>query len=110
MNSAHFFGKNQEGVNQTLENYKKQGRGINLSKSIDSLIDWISFCSSQKYNKSKIDPKEIILNDITGIGFNIGNANKYLSRYISNKGEKIKNSNDLLKALHYILFEHSRIK
>jgi hypothetical protein len=48
------------------------------------------------------------LDDVAGIGFNVGNANKYLSRYISKEGEKLNDSKDLLKAIHYLMFEYQR--
>ena len=85
---------------------------INLSHTklteIDKVINWIYECSKGKYNKSEIDPKLFILGKKLGMGFNIGNAAKYLSRYISNSGKKLYNEQDLLKSIHYILLELKR--
>lgn len=44
-----------------------------------------------------------------GKGFNIGNASKYLKRYLTSGFEKSSNPNDLYKAAHYILLEISRL-
>tara|TARA_R100001244_G_scaffold127773_2_gene98546 strand:- start:385 stop:1377 length:993 start_codon:yes stop_codon:yes gene_type:complete len=108
MGSAHFFQKNQEDVDKTLIKFESSGRGIVLNKEIDKVINWIYECSKGKYNKSEIDPKLFILGKKLGMGFNIGNAAKYLSRYISNSGKKLYNERDLLKSIHYILLEMKR--
>lgn len=44
-----------------------------------------------------------------GRGYNIGNASKYLKRYLTDGYEKSANSSDLLKAMHYIMFEICRL-
>ena len=84
------------------------GRGIVLNKEIDKIINWVFKTSKGKYNKSEIDPKPYILGKKIGIGFNIGNSIKYLSRYVSNSGLKRYNEEDLIKSIHYILFEIKR--
>lgn len=40
--------------------------------------------------------------------FTVGNAAKYISRYLAPSGEKRDNPRDLLKAIHYLLFELRR--
>ena len=87
----------------------KKNEGINLNKEIKEIQEYINKCYSGKYNQSVIDCKPIILGPETGLGFNIGNAAKYLSRYSNKDGEKARNQNDLIKAIHYILFEMKRI-
>ena len=82
--------------------------GIALDKEIKEISDHASKCYKGKYNQSTIDPKPIILGPKTGLGFNLGNAVKYLSRYINESGEKSRNRLDLIKAIHYILFEMRR--
>ena len=67
----------------------------------------IAKCGNDKYEKSPIDPKPFI-NSIYGKGFNIGNAVKYLSRYCATDGNKCSQREDLLKAVHYIIFELER--
>jgi hypothetical protein len=41
-----------------------------------------------------------------GSGFNIGNAAKYLKRYMTEGKDKSYDPKDLLKAIHYLLFEY----
>ena len=41
-----------------------------------------------------------------GSGFNIGNAAKYLKRYMTDGKDKSYDPKDLLKAIHYLLFEY----
>lgn len=41
-----------------------------------------------------------------GSGFNVGCAAKYLKRYMTEGKEKSYNPEDLLKAIHYLLFEY----
>ena len=86
----------------------KPKQGIPVSKEIDEIIQYSNKCLTDKYNKSSIDCKPIILGAETGLGFNIGNATKYLSRYINKSGNKARNRDDLIKAIHYILFEMKR--
>ena len=86
----------------------KKVEGIALSKELQEISEYADKCYSGKYNQSAIDPKPIILGPKTGLGFNIGNAVKYLSRYINENGEKSRNRLDLIKAIHYILFEMKR--
>ena len=85
-----------------------QEKGIPVSKQIDEIIQYSHKCLTDKYNKSSIDCKPVILGPETGLGFNIGNAVKYLSRYINKSGNKARNRSDLIKAIHYILFEMKR--
>ena len=82
--------------------------GIPVAPQIDEIIQYSNKCLTDKYNKSSIDCKPIILGPETGLGFNIGNAVKYLSRYINKSGNKSRNRLDLIKAIHYILFEMKR--
>ena len=108
MASAHYFDYNQKELDETLNKFQSKGRGIILNKELDQIIDWVFQTSRGKYNKSEIDPKLFILGESMGMGFNIGNATKYLSRYISKVGEKLYDPKDLIKAVHYILLELKR--
>ena len=89
---------------------KKKTNGIPVANEINEIIEYSNKCLTDKYNQSSIDCKPIILGPETGLGFNIGNATKYLSRYINKKGNKSRNRQDLIKAIHYILFEMQRTK
>ena len=86
----------------------KMIKGISLDKELQEISEYADKCYSGKYNQSAIDPKPLILGPKTGLGFNIGNATKYLSRYINKSGNKSRNRLDLIKAIHYILFEMKR--
>ena len=86
----------------------KKENGIPVAEQITEIIAYSNKCITDKYNKSSIDCKPIILGPETGLGFNIGNATKYLSRYINKSGNKSRNRLDLIKAIHYILFEMKR--
>jgi len=81
---------------------------MELKYELAELAAYIEGCSKSKYNKSVIDCEGLILSDNMGLGFNIGNAIKYLSRYSNEKGEKARDRKDLLKAAHYIIFEMKR--
>lgn len=108
INSAHLYGKDYERAKSTIKKYDKSGVGINLDSQVDQLKKLIDKNYLGKYNKSEIDPKPYILGKKLGMGFNIGNSIKYLSRYVSNSGLKRYNEEDLLKSIHYILFEIKR--
>jgi len=83
---------------------------MELNKEIKEIREYIVACEkASKYNKSDIDCMPLILGEETGLGFNVGNATKYLSRYINKEGEKSRNKKDLFKAIHYLLFEIKRL-
>jgi hypothetical protein len=56
-----------------------------------------------------VDLYGLMRHSFHGRGYNIGNASKYLKRYLTDGYEKSANPSDLLKATHYILFEICRL-
>jgi len=61
-----------------------------------------------KYEHSLINPMDYILTDY-GFAHTIICTLKYISRYFASEGRKTKNVLDLLKALHYLIIEDSRV-
>lgn len=57
-----------------------------------------------------IDTKRLINHPRHAVGYNIGNAAKYLQRYASEGYEKSGQKKDLMKAAHYILMELNRVR
>ena len=60
----------------------------------------------------KIQTSEVIIDRGNGLGFFLGNIDKYNSRY-GNKGNTSDHRKDLMKVLHYALlalYEHDRLK
>lgn len=68
--------------------------------------------SRDKYAAADIQlyPSELFMSDAHGKSINIFNAVKYLSRYLSEGFEKSNNRQDVIKAVHYLLFELARTK
>ena len=75
-----------------------------LFQNLTEFIKHASETFSDKYAQSAISTMSIICNKELGIGFSVGNIQKYLSRYIATGGQKTKNKKDLLKAIHYLFF------
>lgn len=69
---------------------------------IGELKDYIDSTYSQHYCQSGIQSSEVIVDRGRGIGFFLGNVDKYNARY-GNKGTKDDHRKDLMKILHYAL-------
>lgn len=78
--------------------------------TIQDFTDHICKAENDKYAHSIVDMKIFMDSDIHGKSFNIGNATKYLTRYMASEGEKKSNPQDLLKIAHYCLIEYARNK
>ena len=81
-------------------------------KDINDLSDILAEISlhldgtnDDKYFAATVRTNELILSKNLGMGFNIGNAIKYLSRYTTTGYSKSGARKDLKKAIHYIMFE-----
>lgn len=74
---------------------------MDITKAIALLKDHGDRHANDKYYKSIIDMSGALKSK----EFTLLTAQKYLSRYLANGGEKTGNPDDLLKACHYILFE-----
>lgn len=69
---------------------------------IKELKDYIDSTYSQHYCQSGIQSSEVIVDRGRGIGFFLGNVDKYNARY-GNKGSVDDHRKDLMKILHYAL-------
>lgn len=69
----------------------------------ERIINYISECNEKTtYNHSKIDTTRLLWDE----EYNQKQIYRYLSRYIAVDGEKMRNSIDLFKAIHYCYFAH----
>jgi hypothetical protein len=77
-------------------------------KSIEDVVNYLASTYDDKYHKSELRNDGIIYSDNLGKGFNMGNAAKYISRYLTTGFQKSEMPADLMKAIHYCLFELTR--
>lgn len=76
--------------------------------AVSELIEYLASTYDDKYANSELRNEGIIYSPNLGKGFNTGNAAKYLSRYITTGFEKSEKPIDLIKIIHYSLFEYIR--
>jgi hypothetical protein len=74
---------------------------MDVTKALNALKEHVEAHSNNKYQASPINSDKPLKQPI----FTLLTADKYLARYLSKSGEKINNTQDLLKACHMILFE-----
>ena len=79
-----------------------------MYKSLCQIIDYLASTYGEKYAKSELNNEGIIYSPNLGKGFNMGNATKYISRYITTGFSKSEMPDDLKKSIHYCLFEYTR--
>jgi hypothetical protein len=79
---------------------------------IEELEAYHEATSQDKYASADVQlyPSDLFLSDAHGKSINIFNAVKYLSRYLTEGYEKSNNRQDVMKAVHYLLFELVRTK
>jgi hypothetical protein len=79
---------------------------------IVDVLNYLRTTYSDKYETdgSPISAKRFSYSREFGTGVNMFCATKYLQRYLTNGFSKSANPTDLLKAIHYILFELARVK
>lgn len=79
-------------------------------KAIEEVLTHISSTYKDKYEDTGINlTKTLIYSQKYGAGINIFNSIKYLQRYITEGYEKSSNKADLYKAIHYLIFEITRL-
>lgn len=78
--------------------------------TMTDLIKYLASTCDDKYGSSQLDTRGILYSETLGQGFNTGNAVKYIARYNTEGFEKSYNPKDLMKAIHYLLFELTRRK
>ena len=97
------FPKDQEEFKIRKEHIKE---GIeykfNEGRLIGEFKDYIDSTYDAHYCTSGIQSSEVIIDRGRGMGFFLGNVDKYSSRY-GNKGEVSDHRKDLMKVLHYAL-------
>jgi hypothetical protein len=87
-------------------NYK-----FNEDKLIKEFFDYITSTYSGHYGQGGLQSSEVIVDRGHGMGFFLGNVDKYNARY-GKKGTPPDQRKDLLKIIHYgflALYEHDRI-
>ena len=85
---------------------------LEIVEATADVISHIKHTYDDKYEADivpAVDLYGLMRHSSHGKGFNIGNASKYLKRYLTNGFEKSSNPDDLYKAAHYILLEISRL-
>lgn len=81
-----------------------------MAQSIDEAIIFIGKTYADKYSKSPIPTKGLIYHhDDKAKGYNMGQAARYISRYLTDGFAKSDNPTDLKKCLHYLFFELTRL-
>ena len=97
------YAKDQEEFKIRKEHIKE---GIeykfNEGRLIAEFADYIDSTYDAHYCTSGIQSSEVIIDRGRGMGFFLGNVDKYSSRY-GNKGEVSDHRKDLMKVLHYAL-------
>lgn len=79
-----------------------------MHKSLTQIIEYLASTYNEKYANSELRNEGIIYSPNLGKGFNMGNAAKYIARYITTGFSKSEMPDDLKKAIHYCLFEYTR--
>jgi len=85
---------------------------FNEGALIKELHDYINSTYGEHYGQGGLQSSEVIIDRGHGLGFFLGNVDKYNARY-SKKGETPEEwRKDLMKVLHYgllALYEHDRV-
>lgn len=81
-----------------------------MAKAIEDTAIHIGQTYSDKYANSPIETKGLIYwHDDKAKGYNMGQAARYIQRYLTDGFRKSDNPTDLKKGLHYMLFELTRL-
>ena len=78
--------------------------------AIEEVTEYHQSTLKDKYDDSTLSPLELIMSGTHGKSINVFNAIKYLSRYITTGHDKSDNRKDVIKAVHYLLFELARTR
>lgn len=101
-NFTYDFGTDYDITIDVSEQPKKIKYKFREDELIQELQSYIDSTYGQHYCQSGIQSSEVIVDRGRGIGFFLGNVDKYNARY-GNKGTKDDHRKDLLKILHYAL-------
>lgn len=83
-----------------------------IAETISNVTSYVRSTFDDKYEADEIpavDLYGLMRNSPHGKGFNVGQATAYLKRYLTDGYEKSNNILDLYKAIHYLMFEISRV-
>jgi len=84
---------------------------FNEGALIQELQEYIDFTYNGHYGQERLQSSEVIVDRGHGLGFFLGNVDKYNARY-GKKGTAEDHRKDLMKVLHYALLalnEHDRL-
>ena len=91
---------------------KKIDYKFNEDTLVKEFMDYIDSTYAGHYGQGGLQSAEVIVDRGHGLGFFLGNVDKYNARY-GKKGEPADYRKDLLKVIHYAflaLNEHDRIQ
>lgn len=74
---------------------------MDVTQAMALVVNHVDKHSDNKYQNSIVDTEKALKQPV----FTLFTAQKYVARYLAFKGEKNKQRVDLLKAVHFILFE-----
>jgi hypothetical protein len=81
-----------------------------MAQAIEEMVIHVGGTYGDKYANSPIETKGLIYwADDKAKGYNIGQAARYIQRYLTDGFKKSDNPTDIKKCLHYILFELTRL-
>ncbi len=76
--------------------------------SLTEILEYLASTYDERYANSELRNEGIIYSEKLGKGFNMGNAAKYIARYITTGFSKSEMPDDLKKTVHYVMFEYVR--
>lgn len=82
-------------------------------QTLGRIIQHVALTFSDKYQSDVtkiVDTRHILTKSVNGKMANMHSSLKYIQRYMTNGYEKSENPIDLLKAIHYLIFEFTRIQ
>ena len=89
---------------------KQPNYNFNEGALIKEFQSYIDSTYGQHYGQGRLQSSEVIIDRGHGLGFFLGNVDKYNARY-GKKGTSEDHRKDLMKVLHYgllALYEHDR--
>lgn len=107
VNAAKAIEEQQAGLRSHLEqDLETLSHDLEIIEALAGLTSHIVATMGDKYElSSEADITGLMRYSPHSAGFNIGNTLKYCRRYLSTGFDKSRNTEDLYKAIHYLLFE-----
>ena len=84
---------------------------VEFGITMQEIVEYLLSTYDEKYVQSPIgNPSiEVLYSAKHGKGVNVFNALKYIQRYMSEGFKKSDNPQDVVKAIHYLIFELTRL-